>query len=173
MFRLWKIAFLFLLTVLLLVACGQTVEEQAASGIQAAKDAFSTESKQWNEEIEGIRFYKPAGFIVDEESNAQNLLFTKSDEPYILFINPNEESNSQLFYELVKSDASVKVIQEETFTKDGLFGFAAVLESSDKEVELIVGVGGVKMTTISKKSKIGRNLQEMMEIVRSIQSKSE
>lgn len=170
MFRLWKIAFLLLLTVLMLVACGKTIEEQAATGIQAAKDTFFTETKEANEEIDGIRLYKPAGYKVEEESDAQNMLFTKGDEPYLLFINSNEETDSQLFYEVLKADSSVKVVQEETFTKDGLFGFVAVLESSDKQVELVVGVGGVKMTTISKISKIENNLQDMMEIVKSIHS---
>jgi len=168
MFR--KRIFIFLLTisVLTLVGCGKSLAESATSGVEAAREAFHSNDKNQTDEIDGIKLYLPAGFKMNTKSDAQNILFTKNEETFILFVNPNEKSDSKLFYDLLLADKSKEIIEQATFTDEGIFGFAAVVKSGDDDVELMTSVGGSKMTTMTKKGNIEENLKRMMEIVRSI-----
>ncbi len=165
MFRKWKFIFLLTISVLALVACGKSLDKKATSGVEAAREAFHSNDKNHTEEIDGIKLHKPVGFKVDEISDAQNIVFTKNEETFILFINPNEKSDSSLFYDLLLADKSKDIIEQATFNDEGTFGFAAVVRSGNGDIELITSVGGSKMTTVTKKE----NLANMMEIVRSIQ----
>lgn len=173
MFRAWKFIFLSTLSILLLTGCTASMEEKADNGVAAAKEVFFAEAKERTDEIEGIKLYKPAGFTVNDKSDAQNIVLNRNKETFILFINPNEADSSELFYELLIADTSKEIIAEESFTTDGVFGFAAVVKSEQEQVELIASVGGVKMTTMGKKKKVTDDLTQMMEIVRSIKQSSE
>ncbi len=168
MSRIWKYLLLVIITTLLLAGCGRTVEERAKDGIKSAKEAFMLNDKKSNEDVEGIKLYKPAGFTINESTEAQNIVLMKNKEPFILFINPNEKKDSELFYELMNSDQGKKVISKKTFSHKGVFGFAAVVDIGDDQYELITSVGGAKLTTLTKKKNIEENMTKMMEIVRSI-----
>ena len=168
MFHSWKFIFLVMMSAVILTACGQSLEEQAAAGVNVAEEAFLANDKASTEEIDGVKLYKPMGFTIKESSDAQNIIFKKNDETLILFINPNEEVDSRLFYDILLADQNKKVVALETFIEDGTFGFAAVVESDDNKVELIASVGGAKITTLTKEKNISTNLQVMMEVVRSI-----
>lgn len=167
MFRSWKFLFLIILSISVLTACGQTLDERAADGIAVAKEAFLLDDKQTNDEVQGVPLYKPSGFTIAEDSDAQNIVMKKGDETFILFINTNEEKDSRLFYDLLDNNEERKRF-EEVFTSDGYFGFASVVKIGEDQVELITSVGGVKMTTITKKKNIRNDLARMMEITRSI-----
>ncbi|MCM3712114.1 hypothetical protein [Sporosarcina luteola] len=171
MFRFWKFLFLALLSIIVLAACGNTFEEQAEKGIAAAREAFQLHDKHVNDEVHGVSLYKPAGFTIDEKSDAQNIIMKKGDETFLLFINSNESRDSRLFYEL-STKTEKKERFEEVFTEDGYFGFSSVLRKGEDQVELIASVGGIKITTITKNKNIGANMGKMMEIVRSIEQGS-
>ncbi|KAA0965114.1 hypothetical protein FQ087_02010 [Sporosarcina sp. ANT_H38] len=168
MFRQWKFIFLLAISVLALAACGKSLDESVTSGVEGAREAFHSNDKNRTEEIDGIKLHKPVGFKISDKSDAQNIVFTKNEETFILFVNPNEESDSKLFYDLLLADKSKEIIEQATFTDAGTFGFTAVVKSDNDEVELITSVGGSKMTTMTKKGNIEKNLIRMMEIVRSI-----
>lgn len=169
MFQSWKSLILVIISALLLTACGQSLEERAAKGVKAAGEAFYANNAEPNEEIDGTKFYKPVGFKVEDDSDAHNIVLNKSDDLYILFINPNEQSDSRLFYDLLIADEKKNIIDEETFTEGDTVGFAAVVQSENVDnIELIVSVGGIKMSTLIKENKIAANLPQMMEVVRSI-----
>ncbi|MFC5604466.1 hypothetical protein [Sporosarcina koreensis] len=171
MFRFWKFLFLALLSITVLTACGKTFEEQATGAILSAKEAFQLHDQHVNDEVHGVSLYKPAGFTIDEKSDAQNIVMKKGDETFLLFINPNEARDSRLFYDLLtKTDDKERF--EEVFTEDGYFGFASVVKKGEDQVELIASVGGIKMTTITKNKNIEANMGKMMEVVRSIEQGS-
>lgn len=172
MSRKWKFIFLMVVSALLLVGCGKTLDESAAAGIEAARESFHADAKDRTAEVEGIKLYKPAGFTIGNKSDAQNIVFTKQDETYILFNNPNEKGNSKLFYELLLADQEKDIVEQATFEDDGIFGFAAVVKIGEDKVELIVSVGGSKMTTLTKQKNSEEGLAKMMEIVRSIKQDS-
>ena len=168
MLRKWKFIFLLAVSVFLLTACNESFGESAKAGIKAAEEVFHLNDKEPTEEIDGIKLYKPIGLIISEQSDAQNIVFTKNKETFILFINPNEKSDSQLFYDLLLADQNKEIIEQATFTEEGIFGFAAVVKGDNDHVELITSVGGTKMTALTTTKKIEENLTEMMEVVRSI-----
>lgn len=172
MSRQWKGIFLMMLIALLLVGCGKTLDERVATGIGAAQAAFHANDKDQTEEVAGVKLYKPAGFKISEKLDAQNIIFTKQDETFILFNNPNEKSDSKLFYELLLADQEKEIVEKATFEEDGVFGFAAVISNGNDRVELVASVGGAKMSTMTKQKNIEEDLARMMEIVRSIKQDS-
>lgn len=156
------------MSIFLLAACGQSREDRIEAGIKAAEEAFIANDKESTEEFEGVKFYKPMGFTVKEDSDPQNIIFNKKDEVFILFINPNEDVDSQLFYDLLLADESKEIIGKETFKENDTFGFVAIIESEDNMVELVTSVGGTKMTTRTNEKNIVKDIKLMMEIVRSV-----
>ena len=171
MFRTWKFLFLTFLSITILAGCGKTLDERSADGIAAAKEAFQLHDKNVNDEVKGVSLYKPAGFTIEDNSDAQNIVMKKGDEMFILFINPNENRDSRLFYDLLEGEKESDRY-EEVFTEEGYFGFASISEVGEDQVELIASVGGIKMTTITKNKNIEKNMASMMEIVRSIEQDS-
>lgn len=168
MFRIGKFVTLTFVAVLLLTACGKTTETRVQDGLKAAEETFYHEPKASTEDVEGTKLYKPAGFKVNENSDAQNIVLNKGKQPFILFINPNEEKDSQLFYDLLHADENPDLLAEEKFGDGDTFGFVAVIQCDEDVVELIANVGGAKITTQTTEKNIAGNLETMMEIVRSI-----
>lgn len=168
MFRKWKFIFLLVISVFVLTACNESLSESATAGVKAAEAVFHLNDKEPTEEIEGIKLYMPIGFVISEQSDEQNIVLTKNKETFILFINPNEKSDSQLFYDLLLADQNKEIVEQSTFTDNDIFGFVAVVKSDNDKVELITSVGGSKMTTLTTTKKIEEDITEMMEVVRSI-----
>ncbi|MDI7740419.1 hypothetical protein QMK38_00260 [Lysinibacillus fusiformis] len=166
--RKWFLAAASCVLLLTLTGCGKTVEEQIDTGVASAQTVFEENPQQPNKTIGKIELYVPAGFDVEESEDPNNLIITKGSESYILFVNYYEKEDSNLHYELLKNDASKKIIKEETVEFDGAFGFSAVREYDKEQFELIVSSGGVKMSTISEDKNIDQKLVDMMTIVRSV-----
>lgn len=167
MFRSWKFIFL-VLVMFLLTACGKSLEEQVEEGLKSSEKVFYENNKVANEEIDGLKFYKPSDFTIRQGSDSQNIILTTKSDTFILFNNPNEETNSHLFYDLLKADETKTIIDEKSFTDGDVFGFAAIIENDDT-IELIASVGGTKITTLANKKDVENHLTIMMEILRSIQ----
>ncbi|MFJ7827107.1 hypothetical protein [Psychrobacillus sp. NPDC096623] len=167
MTRKWMRLLIASLAVILLAGCS-TLEEQTSDGLENAKVAFQEDAEKPNEKVNDINIFLPSGFSIEEESNETNILLSKGNDSYILFINPNELQSSQLYYNLMTSDSNLKVIKEKTFEQNGRFGFAAIIENSEEKYELITSIGGIKLTTLSEQQDIANNLKKMMLIVRSI-----
>ena len=168
MFRSWKFLFLVTASIVLLAACGQSLEDRAGEGVKAAEEAFFANDKESTEEIDGIKLYKPMGFDVVDDSDTQNIVFEKGKDPFILFVNPNEEKDSHLFYDLLLADKSVDIIAESQFDEEDTFGFVAVIQHDNASIELVASVGGAKMTTLTKEKNVIEYLEVMMSVVRSI-----
>ncbi|MFJ5764737.1 hypothetical protein ACIP9C_05215 [Lysinibacillus sp. NPDC093210] len=172
MSRVWLQALGLMLLLLGLSGCNQSVDEQIASGLQLTETVFAEEPEAYTDKIGHVQLFLPSKFKIDDSSDAYNILISKGMDSYILFINDREKANSKLYYNLLKEDSSKKVIKETTYEKNGIFGFAAVSKTDNKdEFELIVSCGGVKMTTISQAKNIENNLHEMTKIVHSVKIK--
>ncbi|MGB3260606.1 hypothetical protein [Paenisporosarcina sp.] len=151
-----------------LAACSASPEEQMGEGIKAAKEAFQNESAEPNEQIENVDLFVPGGFSIEEDSDETNIVMKDNDESYVLFVNPNEQQDSQLFYDLLQAEKKDVILAQETFEQNGRFGFIAVLPSGEEQFEIMASIGGVKLTTISDKANISKNMEQMMKIVRSV-----
>ncbi|WP_153730697.1 hypothetical protein [Sporosarcina obsidiansis] len=168
MFRKGKGVVLLLLAVLL-VGCNQKVEVRTDDGFLAAKEAFEANAKKANESVGDIHFYKPATMKVDKQSTSQTIIMTKRNDSFYLTVNPNEKKNSRVTYDLLLTEEPENLVGAQTFTKDDAFGFVAVIQKSEKLVELIADVGGAKVETVTNEENVGPHLEKMMEIARSVQ----
>lgn len=163
----WMRILIASLTIILLVGCS-SVEEQVADGMESAKNVFEGEAEKPNNTVNDLKFFLPSGFSIKDESNQTNILLSKGKNSYILFVNPNEQTDSKLYYELLVADTNLKIVDKNTFEQNGRFGFVAILQSSGDTFELITSIGGVKLTTLTDQKHIASNLEDMMVVVRSI-----
>ena len=154
--------------VFILTGCGKSVEEQIDTGVIGAQTVFKEKPQSSNTTVGDIELYLPQGYEIEKTEDPNNLILTKGKDNYLLFVNYNESENSRLHYELLMEDASKEIIKEQQIELDGEFGFTAVAKHAEEQFELIVSSGGVKMSTISKDKKLDEKLEEMMEIVRSV-----
>ncbi len=154
---------------LILAGCGKTIEEQITEGVASAAMTFESKAPAPTTAIGKINVYLPPAYHVEEGANEMNYIFTKGKDSFILFVNTIEAEDSRLHYDNLINDTSLNIVEKETFEFEEAFGFTAVIEHGEKEYELVVSSGGVKMTTIAEDKKIDEKLTEMMEVVRSVQ----
>lgn len=165
--RKWALS-LTLAATMVLSACGQTLEEQASAGMRAAETTFEAVANETNTTFGQLELYMPKDFTIEQGIDEANYTVVNKDNMYILFVNTNEATDSQLFYDILKEDTSKEIIEENTFEADGKFGFSAITKASDETSELVVSIGGVKLSTVSKNKNLDEKLIEMMQIVQSV-----
>lgn len=171
MFRKWILLIgVFSLTVIL-SGCGKPLEAQIDTALSQTKTVFAAEPEETTETVGKIKLFLPSGFKVEKSEDDLNIILSKGDTSYILFVNEQEGPESNLNYELLKQDTSKDIIEETTFEQDGIFGFSAVIKNTEDSYELVASLGGVKMTTISKEKDVENNLEAMLKIVRSVEWK--
>ena len=127
-----------------LSGCMATPEERIVQGISNAREAFESEPKEANQTVGQTKLYVPRGYTIEEPSNDFDSLITKDNDSFALFINPNEKTSSTFFYNLQKADSEQLWVADETFQQNGRFGFAAVKEIAEDQLEVIVSAGGVQ-----------------------------
>lgn len=155
-----------------LAACSASAEEQTKEGIKAAKEIFQGEIVEANEKVDQVELFVPGGFTIQEDSDETNIVLMDNSDSYVLFINPNEKQDSNLFYDLLQAEKKDKVLAQETFEQNGRFGFVAVYPSGEDRYEIISSIGGVKLTTISDEANISANMEKMMKMVRSVKNEA-
>ncbi|MEC1177540.1 hypothetical protein P9B03_03505 [Metasolibacillus meyeri] len=151
-----------------LAGCGKSVQEQIEVGVASAETIFQEGAEVPNMTNGSIELFVPKSYTVEQGANEMNYILTRDKDSYILFVNTNEQEDSKLHYDNLMADATKNVVKSQEMETEGAFGFSAVVQQSDKHYELIVSIGGIKMTTISEDRKIEEKLNTMMQIVRSV-----
>lgn len=153
--------------VFLLSACSATYSEQKAEIKEQVSSTFESQPEKTNNSTKDIEYYLPSGVKVEEET-PNNVLLKNESKTYILFYNQHESEDSKVVYE-----SAVKQQKEwdanETFSKDGKFGYMLVKKLKEEQYQLIVGIGGVKLTTETENVK--EDAEAMMEIANSVKIK--
>ena len=167
----WKPFLLALTLSVLLVGCNKPVAEQIEKGLVSAETTFTSEAMEITHEVGDIEVYMPRGYEIEAGSAEMNYVVSKGDDSYILFVNTLEQEDSQLHYDNLIAVQKDKLVEEQTYMNDDVFGFTAVIQHNEEQFELVVSNGGIKMTTLSDNKKIDQKLQAMMEIVRSVKVK--
>lgn len=167
-----KLIGLVIVLSIFLAGCLATPEEQIADGVANARSTFDEEPPKTNESTDQLELYLPGGYTIEEPSDEHNIIITKGSDSFVLFINPNESSDSKFFYDLQKANAEQEWAADETFEQNGRFGFVTVREIAEDQFEIVTSSGGVKLTTISEESEIQENLEWMMKTVRSINTEN-
>ncbi|MEO4051896.1 hypothetical protein [Solibacillus sp. CAU 1738] len=167
--RKWIQSIAILILALSLAGCGKSIEEQIEVGVANAQSTFKEAAQTPNTTIGNIQLFIPKGYTVEQGVDEMNYILKKDKDSFLLFVNAIETEDSKLHYENLLADKTKDVVKSQDFETAGAFGFSAVVKHSEDEYELIVGSGGIKMTTISQNKKIENKLSEMMQIVRSVQ----
>ncbi|RCW62668.1 hypothetical protein [Saliterribacillus persicus] len=129
------------------------------------EEVFLEEQLETNYEAENFSLFLPAEFEVEEES-ISNLILKKENQTYILFYNALETATSRLNFEAASQMESPLLLT--SFSDDERFGYIKIAQLEEKEYQLEIGVGGVKITTISEKNRLENDALEMMQMANSI-----
>ena len=154
---------------LLLTGCGKSVDEQVSEGITTVQAAFSQQPIKANTKENNISLYLPEDYVIDPSKEEYNYFINSSDDQFILFINENEPENSQLNYDILMKNKDESIIKVEQLQGEKHFGFVAVKQFTEKEYELIVSIGGIKLSTVTNQKKMDAKLSNMIDIVRSVE----
>lgn len=153
--------------VFLLSACSASFSEQKAEIKKEVASTFEGQPEKTNNSTKDIEYYLPSDVNVEKET-PNNVLLKDGSKTYILFYNQHEKVDSKVVY-----DSTVKQQKEwdanETFSKDGKFGYMLVKKLKEEQYQLIVGIGGVKLTTETEN--VREDAEAMMEIANSVKIK--
>jgi hypothetical protein len=164
-------ALLMVIAITALSACGVSFEEEEVAVKDAFKTGFQEEPKKTNKENEDIQFYLPFGFEIEEQSK-NNVILKNGSKKYILFYNQQEDTSSRIVYETTSQSKDAFEVNE-TITDDNRFGFLLVNHKSEKENNLIIGIGGVKLSTETKVRNLETEAKTLIQIANSVQTKDE
>lgn len=165
---------IFIFSILLLSGCSLTFEDASKETVKAVEESLSEEKKEANEVSDQFNYYLPPGYEVDSAAT-NNIVLTHKEQTYILFINPFEPDDSKVIYESTLEGYDSPEV-EETFTENGEFGYVIIDRLDDEKeefYEITVGVGGVKMTTVTDPDNMEKSADTMMEIVSSVEVQGE
>lgn len=158
---------LVIVGVFLLSACSASFSEQKAEIKKEVASTFEGQPEKTNNSTKDIDYYLPPDVNVEEET-PNNVLLKEGSKTFILFYNQHEKEDSKVVY-----DSTVTQQKEwdanETFSKDGKFGYMLVKKLKEKNYQLIVGIGGVKLTTETEN--VREDAEAMMEIANSVKVK--
>ncbi|MDX8047478.1 hypothetical protein SH601_16040 [Gracilibacillus sp. S3-1-1] len=141
------------------------IEEVLSGAIEEAEQQFQQNAKQPNEKLDSLSLYIPEGFEIDDQSNS-NILLTKADKVYIVFYNSLESAKSKVNYEIAREANDDEWLT--SFENQDRFGYIYIVEQAD-QFEIQIGVGGVKVTTLSNRDELTENIQDMMDIAISLE----
>ncbi|CAG9622131.1 hypothetical protein [Sutcliffiella rhizosphaerae] len=162
------ISFIFV-SLFLLTGCSVSLEDASENAKGTFDEVLKSEKKEVNAEASTFHYYLPPQFEVDTEDD-NNIIFAYKDEPYILFVNLFEEQDSKVLYDSIKSSYPQTHL-DHTLLEDGRLGYLLIAPVSGEEEgmhEVTVGIGGVRMTTVTETSNIENSTKNMMEIVSSV-----
>ena len=156
--------------VLLLSACGKTVEEKAQIAVAQAEELFEQPIKTTSANVNALELYLPANFRIESAGSDSNYKILHQGDAYILFINTLEK-DSRLYYELLQQDGTKQILQQQTFEQDGQFGFVAISQVGEQQYEMMASIAGNKLTTLTTERNMEKKLSTMVDIIRSVQYK--
>ncbi|WP_064092682.1 hypothetical protein [Rossellomorea aquimaris] len=162
-----KASMVFFILVLILAGCNTTIDTEKEQTAQVAEETFKNNNDKGKEEAGNIRFYLPFGAEIEKESS-NNIIITKSSNTFILFTNPQEDKDSDLLYKMAINDKE-SLVKHGTFKGDNRLGYYVIkkLENTE-EYELVIGVGGTKVTTQSELEDLADHAEMMMKMATSV-----
>lgn len=162
--KLIKVNIIFCL-LFLITACSPSQKEAFSATLTAVEQEFNKDAASPNKKAGNYDAYIPENMEVQTEDK-NNFLIDDGDHTYILFINPLEPKNSKILFKVLQEEN--KSILLDSFVQKKEFGFINISSMDKKEYEVVVGIGGVKMTTVTKIGDLEETARLMMKMVKSI-----
>ncbi|MEQ2527060.1 hypothetical protein WMO40_10125 [Bacillaceae bacterium CLA-AA-H227] len=151
----------------LMSGCSASFYEAKDEALVAVEETFKETPKDTNNKNDDIKFYLPFGFEVEEET-PNNIILKNGSKTYILFYNLQEEPKSEVVLNATLQQKNYDIT--ERFQQDDKLSYVLVNKSNDKENEVVVGIGGVKITSEVKTSSLKSEAETMMRIVKSVKA---
>ncbi|MEH7886037.1 hypothetical protein V7654_17190 [Bacillus sp. JJ1609] len=158
---------LIIIGVFLLGACSASFSDDKKAADEAVGSVFESKPEKTNNSTKDIEYHMPFGIEVEDES-PNNILLKNESRTYILFYNQHEREDSKVVYESTMKQQK-KWDVNETYNKGGKFGYMLVKKLKEDRYQLIVGIGGVKLTT--ETDNIKKDAEAMMTIANSVKIK--
>lgn len=154
------------LLLLFLNSCGLKSETDVIKNAkEAAEEVFKTEKVIVpNHELIHVSLYLPDRMKVEEE-DTNNIILKDNNQIFIVFYNKLEKPTSQLNYQSLQDEDALLL---ESFQDPEQFGYIDIKPEEEGEYEMQIGVGGVKITTNTTKSKMSADAEELMRIALSV-----
>lgn len=159
---------LFLTALFLLSACSASFEEAQKETQTAVEEVFKEKPQKANNENKDINYYLPSGIDVESEDTS-NVVLKDGKMEYRLFYNPLEDKKSELVYNVALEQHKFDV--NKVYNDDERYGFLLIKKLDDKKNELVVGIGGVKVSSEVKTKNLAEEAAKMMEIANSVNMK--
>ena len=141
----------------------ESIIEQA--GNTAEETFYHDDIPKDNYKGEHFSFFLPDSMEVEEVDDF-NAILESGNKTIIIFYNTLEGNLSKLNYEAASTD---KAVLFDSFEDDDKFGYIRILPTdTEGEYEIQIGVGGVKVTTITDKSEVINDAENLMHIALSI-----
>ncbi|BCB05309.1 hypothetical protein [Bacillus sp. KH172YL63] len=164
-----KVSFFIFILMLILTGCNTTIDKEKDQTADAVKNALSSNEKP-DEKAGNIEFYLPFGAKIEKES-PNNIIISKSSDTFILFTNPQEDKDSELLYKMALNEKE-SLVKHGTFKEDDRLGYYVIKKLPDtEEYELMVGMGGTKVTTQSEVGDLADHAEMMMKMAASVKHK--
>jgi hypothetical protein len=161
-----RLLILILLSLFLLLGCSASIKDQQEETIKVVHEQIQSKPKETNKKSEDIKYYLPFGYEIEEES-PNNIILKNGSKTYILFYNQHEDQQSDVVYKSTLNQHEKFEINQKWQEKEG-FGYLLVESLEDDLNELIVGIGGVKLTSEVKTNSLPTEAEQMMEIVKAV-----
>ncbi|TFB25081.1 hypothetical protein E3U55_01425 [Filobacillus milosensis] len=151
----------------LLSGCLQSESSIMNQADNRLKEVFlSNKTVETNFELNQFKIYKPETFELGEERK-NNVIFYKDEQPFILFINEFEEPNSKWFYNDLKKDKNNSDYLS-TFENEKEFAYFSVKDREEDHIEVQLGIGGIKMSTLTTTDDVEEDVEDMIMMIKSI-----
>lgn len=158
---------LVLMVIVVLGACSSSFSEDKKTADESVGVTFKSKPEKTNNSTKDIKYHLPFGVEIKDES-PNNVLLKNGSRTYILFYNQQEKADSKVVYESAVKQQK-KWDANETYQQDKKFGYMLVKKLKEDNYQLIVGIGGVKLTT--ETNNISKDAETMMKIANSVNIK--
>ncbi|MEH7353682.1 hypothetical protein V7150_08895 [Neobacillus drentensis] len=158
-----------MLSILFLSACNNaSFKEESKVTIKTVKTTFNEKEKKPNKKSGNVNFYLPSGYSIKDQT-PNNIILQNGSDTYILFINPHEDTSSEVVYKATIEQYKKLDTNEKYTNNENKFGFMTIKQLKDDNLnEITIGVGGTKITTQVKTSDLNNESKIMMQIVNSV-----
>lgn len=158
-----------MVSIFILGACSASVEKEQKAAKDAVMTAYNEKANKPNETHKNISFYLPFGFEI-KETSPNNIILKNGSKRYILFYNQQEGKNSDVVYKSTIA-ANNEYDVNETFHKNDEFTYFLIKNLKKDQHEIVIGIGGVKLTAEVSTDQLASESKTMMEIVKSVKVK--
>ena len=159
---------IIILVIGLISGCSTSITDQEKNAIKNVNEVFISKPKAADKTVKHIQLFLPFGMSIQKQS-PNNVIMKRGSQNYILFYNQKENKKSKELYEISKPNKGLLI--DKHFSAKEKYGFLFISQVKKDLYEVTVGIGGIKMTTLTSTKHIASDAEKMMKIVSSVEYK--